>query len=1163
MKSAGIPARWVLGWCLLIPAVRAAWGDGAKPATGGPPTQAAEAPSNAMQGDRLKEGIALWQKAHRLQAEGNLPEAIAAVEQSLAIARESKVGAAVTANLGYLAELCEMREEFPAARKARAELLELATKQYGPADSRVLSAHDNMMHLDRLAKLTPEQRKAVRDAHDLFRQAGDLAARGKYREATPLAARCVQIRKELLGDGDSSYAFSLAVLGELYNSQGDYARAEPLYRQALDILKKTVGDCSQSYVITLNNLANNVTSSQADSSQAEPLYLQVLEINAKTVGKNSPGYAISLTNLAELYRGQGDYARAEPLYRQAMETIQQTSGTNNSIYPVILNDLATMYSDQRDFARAEPLHVQGLEILKRLSPDHPYYGMGLNNLAELYRYQGDLAKAEPLYLQAAEIVKRSVGENHPSYATCMGNLAELYRCQGNFAKAEPLYRQALQIREALHLEDRAEYAFVLNNLASLYYYQTDFKQAEPLYVKALEIYKKTVGEDYFEYATSLANLASLNFAQGNQSRAETLFRQALEIRKRVVGENHPDYAGSLKNLATLFREQSDEARAEPLMRQAVTIQLSHLESTAVIQSERQQLAMLESVRNYLDGYLSIAATQDQFATEACRQMLAWKGIVFRRERLARAGEQTSEMADLFRRLQRVAGQLAKQSWARPSPNPKQAARWREKVSQLASEKERLEVELSARSALYRQANRQVSLEEIQRALPADAALVDVLEYTQFTPGEKKGDRKSATRWNVEQRFMAFVVRHDRPVVRVNLGPAKPTSEAIDHWREGYGMSPRAAAAGKFLREKIWEPIEAQLGGAKIVLVSPDTCLARMPFTALPGKKAGSYLIEDYALTIIPTAQTIPEILADQQGKPPARNLLVVGNIDYDAEPAMHHAERDEHEGQIALRSAPSATTAFFLRLKGTETEIARIAELCPGEASTAVTRLEASRASKAAFLAESGRHRYLHIATHGFFVEEKLYTGKQGQSNEIASGPQAAQMYPALLSGLALAGANRAGRTESDSLQPTTADNGILTAEEIGTHNLDGVELVVLSACETGLGRSSAGEGVLGLQRAFHEAGARTVVASLWKVDDQGTQALMVEFYKNLWQKKLGKLQALRQAQLSMLHGYDAKAGNLRAPNFGNPLPLPAENGQRGPVSPSYWAAFVLSGDWR
>jgi CHAT domain-containing protein len=151
-----------------------------------------------------------------------------------------------------------------------------------------------------------------------------------------------------------------------------------------------------------------------------------------------------------------------------------------------------------------------------------------------------------------------------------------------------------------------------------------------------------------------------------------------------------------------------------------------------------------------------------------------------------------------------------------------------------------------------------------------------------------------------------------------------------------------------------------------------------------------------------------------------------------------------------------------------------------------------------------------------------------------------------------LAGANK----------PTEEDDGILTAEEIGALNLTGCELVVLSACETGLGKVAGGEGLLGLQRSFQAAGAKTLVSSLWKVDDAATEALMTEFYRNLWEKKQGKMEALRNAQLAMLNRYELSTRKLK-PRGADPVKEDVQAAGAKRLPPYYWAAFVLSGDWR
>ena len=670
-----------------------------------------------------------------------------------------------------------------------------------------------------------------------WRLALALYRRGKFSEAIPFAQELVQIQQRVLGDASPIYATGLDTLAMLYARQGDYARAEPLFRQALEIRKKTFGENHPDYATSLNNLAMTYKS-QGDYARAEPLFRQAAEIGKKTLGENHPDYATSLNNLALLYEAQGDYARAEPLLRQSAEICKKALGEDRPEYAVSLNNLAFLYRTQGDSARAEPLYRRALEIQKKtLGETHPEYAQGLNNLAWLYARQGDYVRAEPLYRQALDTEKKVLGENHPLYAATVNNLADLYHTQGDNARAEPLYRQAVAIWKKVVGENHPEYATSLNNLVVLYTAQGDYARAEPLCVKTLEIRKKALGQNHPDYAESLNDLGLLYTLQGNYARAEPLFLQALAIRKRVLGENHPDYATSLGNLAALYRAQGDFARAEPLLRQAVVNRRRQLEATAAVQSERQQLAGLHSVRLCLDNYLALTAGDERFSASACQQMLAWKGIVFRRQRLARAGEQTPELAALFRQLQHVAGQLAQQAWA--TPNPEQAAHWRENVERLSTEKERLEADLSSRSAAYRQARKQVTPEELQQALPKDAVLVDILQYDHFTPADKKAETKDSR----QQRLLAFVVRHDGPLVRINLGPAKPLIEAIDTWRESFGTSPASAAAGKLLREKLWAPIDAQIQDARIVLVSPDGALNRLPLAALTGKKPDTFLLE--------------------------------------------------------------------------------------------------------------------------------------------------------------------------------------------------------------------------------------------------------------------------------------------------------------------------------
>jgi CHAT domain-containing protein len=367
-----------------------------------------------------------------------------------------------------------------------------------------------------------------------------------------------------------------------------------------------------------------------------------------------------------------------------------------------------------------------------------------------------------------------------------------------------------------------------------------------------------------------------------------------------------------------------------------------------------------------------------------------------------------------------------------------------------------------------------------------------------------------------------------------------------------------------LRQLIWDKLEKQIGDAKTVLISPSGELARFPWAALPGKEPGKYLLEERAIAVIPVPQQLPALLAERPTETVDPSLLLVGDVDYGALPgtallasASHSAPRLDRAGELT----------HWQPLSGSRSEIAAINDsFARGFHNGKVDTLDGLKPTEEAVRQQAGQHRYVHLATHGFFtppevksaLDESAGDNRRREFNSF-SLRDVSGLNPGLLSGVVLAGANRPPAPDQD--------DGILTALEVAELDLSHVELVTLSACETGLGKSAGGEGLLGLQRAFQVAGARNVVASLWKVDDAATQALMSEFYKNLWQKKLSPLESLRQAQLMMIAHYQPTSEKLRAGFDAKPIDEKAlaearRNLKSGEqlLPPLYWAAFVLSG---
>jgi CHAT domain-containing protein len=508
-----------------------------------------------------------------------------------------------------------------------------------------------------------------------------------------------------------------------------------------------------------------------------------------------------------------------------------------------------------------------------------------------------------------------------------------------------------------------------------------------------------------------------------------------------------------------------------------------------------------------------------------------------------------ETAPLLAELRAVSARLGTLSLLAPEVAISKVRR--EEIAQLSAQKESLEGKIALASHEFRSAARSITAAEIQSALPADVALVDFLMYFASHP-QAKGKGVGLV-W--EHRLAAFVLRREGPVQLVDLGLVEPISEAVDAWRADFGNSAEARKAAAQLRERLWIPIEKCLREATKVLVSPDGALGKLPLGALPGNEPGSYLIETYAITTIPSPQSLLDPGRQGAGAIAASGLLVVSGVDYNrhASPAKQVSPR--------IATARAAGEARFQPLPGTTAEAAAIQKLFGDNlAGEKLTLLAGDAAEEHTVVRATDKHRYLHLATHGYFAAAKyksalsrsIHVGPDSDA-EFASNQSLAGYHPGLLSGLALAGAN----------EPNEVDDGILTAEEVSSLNLGSVELVVLSACETGLGERAGGEGLLGLQRAFQVAGAKTVIASLWSVPDQSTRLLMVRFYENLWQRKMGKSEALREAQLWMLRrGGDLPEvrRELVARGLDEVASAPAAERR---LPPYFWAAFVASGDCR
>jgi CHAT domain-containing protein len=1113
-----------------------------------------------------KERLPLLKEANALAKAGKYKEAIVLYEKILKMERGilSETHNDILVQLDLLAVLYDTIQDFTPAKKTWAELVLLRTKALGKDHWKTVDARNAEVQSKMMEGLDAEKVAQLVLAKKLTSEVLTLLKLAKYPEALPPALKAFEIRKKLLGEKYSDYAHSLNNLGFAYFSLGSYAEAEPLYLEALRIRKDLLCQKHPDYATSLNNLAacyktmaeyakaeslyieamqirkeilgekhadyartmNNLGmlySTQGRYSKAEPYLLEATRIRKEILGEKHSEYADGLNNLATLYFSQGLYAKAEDFFIDTMRIYKESVGGTHPNYAISLHNMAVLYQQQALFAKAEPLHLEALKIRKTaLGEKHPAYANCLNSLAIHYLSQGLNPKAEPALIDAIRIFKNSVGENHPDYAMSLNNLAALYDSQKEYDKAEPLFLDAVRIRKATLGEQHPKYATSLNNLASLYKSNNQIAKAESLYRDALRIRKATLGQKHLDYAASLNNLGDLYYSQRKFDAAESLFEEATRIHKEALGEKHPFFATSLNNLVYLYRAQGLSNKAEPLQRQVLRIIQDHLEESAVIQSESDQISNVAISRYYLDSYLDF---READAVELYGAVFRWHGAVTARQSFARLASIGSpaiqhsiqELGDIARHMNQ---------FVQNPPNSMTKDEQTKAIKKFDDDREALEKKLASQSKDYAAylAHLKLTPADLQKALPEGTALVDFLVH---------GDKISA-----------FIITKTA-IRRVVLTGGKELDEELDD-KLGFLSdlslgrtipAPNNNHVSAKLRKRIWEPLEKHLKGLTRVLLCPDGPLCRLPFAALPGSDPKKYLLEELSIVIVPVPQLLPGLLAvESKNFTGAPSLLAVGDVDFNGDPATGQEKKP-----LPIALTRSGNGLDWSRLPNSKREVEVVETLFGKLPQATVKKLLGADATEASIERELGHHRFVHLATHGFFAPPKFI--RQMQEGQTIGGDKilVPVLPPGLSSGFVCTGANK----------PTFQASGVITATQIAELDLSAVELVVLSACETGLGELSRSEGVLGLQRAFQIAGARSTITSLWAVPDQSTAELMKQMYSNRLEKGLASAEALREAQLWVLNNGEKVGAFDRKPTGSKRTP------------PKFWAAFTFAGDWR
>lgn len=926
---------------------------------------------------------------------------------------------------------------------------------------------------------------------------GVAQEQGRYAEAFDLCHRALAIYEAELGEEDSNVAACVNNLAELLRLQGRPVDAIPYYERAAGLFERTDGPDSTAVAAVLGNLAVALNDA-GHSDRARPLFLRSIEICERRLGPRHPSFAMRLGNYGVMLLHTGEFDEALAVLERALAIEEEVLGPEHAAVARTLNNLGDTLRYQGRYEPARICYERAIAIAeKRLGPDHPTLGVLLSNCGKLHLALENPRSARPLLERALEIAERAMAGGDVHIAHLVTDLGESYRLDGEVARARPFYERALALFESSPSARPGDLAAALNNLALVARLEERLESAQSLFERSLRLAEGALGPDHPSLAPTLNNLGDVLCAQGNPAAAREHYVRALAIREKTLDADHPGLAIGRANLAGVASACGafEEARAH--MAAALDLFETHFRRTLAGLQATERLMYGRLARALLCLWLDLAP---KCGLTGWEEVLRLRGVVTRAEAAERAilragGEDAKRRRDEILALDRELGALALQ---RPV-GARAVEAWRKGCAAKGARREALLLGL-ARDFGGRRGAEEGAVPgpaQLQASLARGEALLDYF---------RAGDR-----------YVAFLLAPGGEALRFDLGGVDEVDDAARRYVDAITSKGPAAHEGARLAALVVGPLRAQLPeGTRRLLVCPDSAIAAVPFGALPAGPGGRALLDEYEICYIGMAQEI--CIASRA--PSGGGALVLAGVDY-----------NRAEGAAP---APAASAGRWRRLDGA----AREGALVRRSLGEGTLLLEGSSATEANVRAGAKGCSLLHVATHGYVRTDRLANllradGDLRRLEPMLERQVAAGQDPMLYSGLVLAGAN-AGDGGG-------GDDGLLTSAEVSWLDLGGVDLAVLSACESGRGTPAAGEGTLGLARAFRLAGARRVVASLWKVDDEAAELLMERFYAALRERGLEPAAALREASLALRDFEGAQ-------------------GDRPFAAPRFWAAFVAYG---
>jgi len=962
--------------------------------------------------------------------------------------------------------------------------------------------------------------------------------------------------------GDTSYYAGLYSynLAMTFENLGRYNEAEPLYLQSLPILALAYGQTSIEYTRAYYQLVLMYTE-MGRYVEAEPMNNAVNYFFEVILGKENEDYQGARNNLARIYRGMGQYEKAEEIFKENLAYCRRNVPEKIEMLQTILNNLGELYIKMGKYDESEPLLKECLQIIGSLENYDPLdSATSCNNAAILYKSMGDYSTAEYYFLTSIAIYERMGMANHPDYTNPMNNLGDMYRIMGMYEKATELLEKVISIREQLLGTSHHNYANAVNNLALVYFNSGHYKESEEMYLIAKEIYRTTLGELHDYYATALNNLAVLYRVAGFPKEAEANYLECLRITEQVLGKKHRKYALYLNGAGVLYGKMGDYKKAVSMIMEAMEIvkdqlgekNYDYIDMVYNLAETYRDAGDIKKASAWypiaMDGYIELINSYFPTLSEKEKTDFYYT-MSFRFEtfnsfvaqQILNNEYSANNLVALMYNYQLVTKSLLlnEMSNIRSKVNNSGDAalievynEWENKQKNLAlqyrlsadelilndidlpeleKELNSLEKQLSDRISRFKnQGNSSITWRDISSKLKENEAAVEVIRMDYF-----EGD------WTDSVYYAVLTITRGCEFPSASIIKYGKTMEThhIKEYRNAIWNSKEDDSS----YSRFWVPIKESIKDKQKIYLSPDGVYHQMNLYTLKNPKTGNYVIEETEILLLTNSK---DLLSDNTQSNSPKGVL---RTNHTAE-VFGYPDYEYISDSTALESYGSDGLMRYgyqslVPLPGTKVEALGVQQIMKENNYEVSLLLEANASEKALKAVQSPK--VLHIATHGYFLKNEI---------EIADmvfgiNAEKSNTNPLFRSGLMLAGAAANARRSAANLDE---EDGIFSAYEAMLLDLENTSLVVLSACETGLGEVRNGQGVYGLQRAFMVAGADAIMMSLWQVEDKATQELMKEFY-GLWlkEKGLSKQDAFRQAQIKLKQKYP---------------------------SPIYWGAFVMVG---